>query len=46
LQSLRKAFVDKGEDLVDRNRKAVYAAITNLDKIEAPFATWTSDEKV
>ena len=45
-QSMRKAYASKGEELVQRNLKAVDAAIANLVKIEAPFAKWATFQKV
>jgi pyruvate dehydrogenase (NADP+) len=45
-QSMRKAYAAKGEELVNRNLKAVDAAIENLVKIEAPFAKWESFSKI
>ena len=45
-QSMRKAYAAKGEELVQRNLKAVDAAIANLVKIEVPFAKWATLEKI
>jgi len=46
VQSMRKAFVDRDEELVERNRKAVDAALANVIKIGATFGNWIMDEKV
>ena len=45
-KSMRKAYAAKGEELVNRNLKAVDAAIANLVKIDAPYAKWTSVQKI
>ena len=39
-QSMRKSYAAKGEELVQRNLRAVDAAIANLTKLEVPFAEW------
>ena len=41
-QSMKKAYAAKGEELVQRNLRAVDAAIANLVRIEAPFAEWAT----
>ena len=44
-QSMRKAYASKGEELVQRNLKAVDAALANLVKIDVPYAKWTNLKK-
>ena len=45
-QSMRKAYAAKGEELVNRNLKAVDAALANLVKLDAPHAKWSTFEKI
>ncbi len=45
-QSMKKAYAAKGEELIQRNLKAVDAAIANLIKIEAPYTQWEKLVKV
>lgn len=45
-QSMRKAYAAKGEELVQRNLKAVDAALANLVKVDVPYAKWANLKKV
>ena len=45
-QSMRKSYASKGEELVQRNLKAVDASIANLVKIEpSSYSEWATMEK-